>query len=89
MLSGNLLLSTTSTRWVTFNMALFVYIERPPFAAVWEYRGKAFSSGMDPEEYTIPNFLRPYTLSEGGPEGVTFPMSRGKDLNSAASPLIE
>ncbi|KAJ8663584.1 hypothetical protein O0I10_000829 [Lichtheimia ornata] len=59
--------------------------ERPPFAAVWEYRGKAFSSGMDPEEYTIPNFLRPFSLSEGGPEGVTFPMSRGKDLNNAVS----
>lgn len=70
-------------------LELFVYIhiERPPFAAVWEYRGKAFSSGMDPEEYTIPNFLRPFSLSEGGPEGVTFPMSRGKDLNNAASDI--
>ncbi|KAI9490373.1 hypothetical protein BDB00DRAFT_838198 [Zychaea mexicana] len=58
---------------------------RPPFATVWEYRGKVFSAGTDPDEYTIPNFLSIYSNAAGGPDGVTFPMSRGKDLDNAIS----
>ncbi|KAI9313364.1 hypothetical protein BX666DRAFT_1812552, partial [Dichotomocladium elegans] len=57
----------------------------PPFASIWEYRGKVFSAGMDPSEPTVANFFRTYHRLEGGPEGVTFPMSRGKALNNAAS----
>ncbi|KAI9260581.1 hypothetical protein BDA99DRAFT_512496 [Phascolomyces articulosus] len=59
--------------------------ERPPFATVWEYRGKVFSVGTDPNEYTIPNFLSTYSQHQGGPHGVTLPMSRGKDLDNAIS----
>ncbi|KAG2224879.1 hypothetical protein INT45_010828 [Circinella minor] len=58
---------------------------RPPFASVWEYRGKVFSVGNDPNEYTIPNFLNVYSTHQGGPHGVTLPMSRGKDLDNAIS----
>ncbi|KAI8146915.1 hypothetical protein BJV82DRAFT_596998 [Fennellomyces sp. T-0311] len=58
---------------------------RPPFASVWEYRGKVFSAGTDPDEYTIPNFLSVYSDAQGGPGGVTLPMSRGKDLDNAIS----
>ncbi|KAL1932624.1 hypothetical protein VTP01DRAFT_8302 [Rhizomucor pusillus] len=58
---------------------------RPPFATIWEYRGKVFSVGMDIDEYTLPNFLARYTDTEGGPDGVTFPLSRGKGLDLAVS----
>lgn len=59
------------------------FIERPPFATVWEYRGKVFSAGSDPDEYTVPNFLSRYTDTQGSPVGVTLPMSRGKELDEA------
>lgn len=44
-----------------------------------------FSVGMDIDEYTLPNFLARYTDTEGGPDGVTFPLSRGKGLDLAVS----
>ncbi|KAI8381414.1 uncharacterized protein BYT42DRAFT_566445 [Radiomyces spectabilis] len=57
---------------------------RPPFASLWEYRGKAFSAGGDPGEYTLANFLSTYTDDiRGAPVGVTWPLSRGKGLNEA------
>ncbi|KAG2189452.1 hypothetical protein INT44_004594 [Umbelopsis vinacea] len=58
---------------------------RPPFGTVWEYRGKVFSSGSDPDEYTIANFLSSYTDTKGGPAGITMPLARGKGLNGAIS----
>ncbi|KAG0174910.1 hypothetical protein DFQ28_006929 [Apophysomyces sp. BC1034] len=64
-----------------------VWLGRPPISSVFEYRGKVFSSGADPGEYTIANFLNHYTkqLPAGAPSGVTLPLSRGKDLNQAIS----
>lgn len=51
-----------------------------------EYRGKVFSIGGDKGEYTIPNFLSTYTDStKGPPNGITLPLSRGKQLNNAVS----
>ncbi|KAG2186061.1 hypothetical protein INT43_002499, partial [Umbelopsis isabellina] len=61
---------------------------RPPFANVWEYRGKVFSSGSDSNEYTIRNFLSTYSDTVGGPVGITVPLSRGKGLNSAISGAV-
>ncbi|KAG1176438.1 hypothetical protein G6F70_005064 [Rhizopus microsporus] len=57
---------------------------RPPFSTILEYRGKSFSVGGDPGEYTLPNFLSTYADElKGSPEGITLPLSRGKDLNNA------
>ncbi|RUS19814.1 hypothetical protein BC937DRAFT_86854 [Endogone sp. FLAS-F59071] len=58
---------------------------RPPLSNIWEYRGKAFSSGGDPDEHTLANFLAFYTNVTGAPPGVTLPLSHGKDLNDAIS----
>ncbi|CAO3651060.1 unnamed protein product [Cunninghamella blakesleeana] len=58
---------------------------RPPFSTILEYRGKVFSIGGDKDEYTIPQFLSTYSSTYGSPEGVTLPLSRGKDLNNAVS----
>lgn len=64
---------------------LITYIlGRPPFSTILEYRGKSFSVGGDPGEYTLPNFLSTYADElKGSPEGITLPLSRGKDLNNA------
>lgn len=56
---------------------------RPPFSTILEYRGKVFSIGGDKYEYTIPQFLSAYSSTYGSPEGVTLPLSRGKNLNNA------
>ncbi|CAO3652256.1 unnamed protein product [Cunninghamella echinulata] len=58
---------------------------RPPFTTILEYRGKVFSIGGDQNEYTIPQFLSTYSNTYGSPEGVTLPLSKGKDLNNAVS----
>ncbi|ORZ13125.1 hypothetical protein BCR42DRAFT_453160 [Absidia repens] len=59
---------------------------RPPFASVWEYRGKVFSIGGDPdEEYTLPAFWSSYSDPSGPSHGVTLPLARGKQLNNAVS----
>ncbi|KAI9308092.1 hypothetical protein BJ944DRAFT_260898 [Cunninghamella echinulata] len=58
---------------------------RPPFTTILEYRGKVFSIGGDQNEYTIPQFLSTYSNTYGSPEGVTLPLSKGKNLNNAVS----
>ncbi|KAL0090040.1 secreted phospholipase B1 [Phycomyces blakesleeanus] len=58
---------------------------RPPFASVWEHRGKAFSVGADVGEHTLTNFMSHFTNTHGAPEGVTLPMARGKRLNNAVT----
>ncbi|KFH64121.1 hypothetical protein MVEG_09946 [Podila verticillata NRRL 6337] len=63
--------------------------ERPPFATVFEFRGKVFSGGGDDGEYTITNFLRTYSKHvTGSPSGVTLPLAHGKRLNTAVSGAI-
>ncbi|KAI7872653.1 hypothetical protein BDF14DRAFT_1747172 [Spinellus fusiger] len=58
---------------------------RPPFASVWEHRGKAFSAGGDLGEHTLTQFLSHYTVPLGAPEGVTVPLARGRRLNNAVT----
>lgn len=56
---------------------------RPPFASVWEYRGKVFSMGGDPDEvYTLPHLFSKAGLL-GASTGVTVPLSQGSALNNA------
>lgn len=63
---------------------------RPPFSTILEYRGKSFSVGGDPGEYTLPNFLSVYADEvKGSPEGITLPLSRGKELNNAVRETIK
>ncbi|KAF9154648.1 hypothetical protein BG015_000333 [Linnemannia schmuckeri] len=62
---------------------------RPPFATVFEFRGKVFSGGGDKGEYTLANFLKTYgTRLQGSPSGVTLPLAHGKGLNTAVSGAI-
>ncbi|KAI8330618.1 hypothetical protein BC941DRAFT_168241 [Chlamydoabsidia padenii] len=57
---------------------------RPPFASAWEYRGKVFSMGGDPNiSYTLPAFFSPDII--GASTGVTVPLSQGSALNNAVS----
>jgi hypothetical protein len=64
-----------------------MYIGRPPFSTILEYRGKVFSVGGDKGEYTIPNYLSSWSnaTNKGPPTGYTLPLSRGKQLDNAVS----